>query len=126
MIRYAYNPQIQPPAPFVLVTVQHPLTGAEFRDTPAQLDVAADRTLVPAALVQTLGLPAIGDVLIGGVGGTIERMDLYAVRLGIHTLPRALVEVVAHPVEKWILLGRDVLNNYRLVLDGPQLALEIG
>lgn len=27
--------------------------------------------------------------------------------------------------EPWILLGRDVLNGHKLVLDGPDLALEI-
>jgi hypothetical protein len=27
--------------------------------------------------------------------------------------------------EPWVLLGRDVLNSHRLVLDGPQLILEL-
>ena len=52
-------------------------------------------------------------------------MTLYAALLGVHTLPQRLIEVVAHPDESWVLLGRDVLNGLRLVLDGPQLALEI-
>ena len=40
--------------------------------------------------------------------------------------PPQTLEVVASAGEAWILLGRDVLNTHRLVLDGPQLALEIG
>ena len=126
MIRYAYNTQVQPPAPFLLVTLRNPVTGAETSDFPAQLDTAADRTLLPLPVVQALGLPAIGSVPIGGVGGTVEIMTVYAVLLGVHTLPVQLTEVVAHPDEPWVLLGRDILNAHRLLLDGPQLTLVLG
>jgi hypothetical protein len=34
--------------------------------------------------------------------------------------------VVASSGEPWVLLGRDVLNAHRLLLDGPHLTLEIG
>ncbi len=126
MIRYAYNQQLQPPAPFVLITLRNPLTGAETQDVPAQLDPAADRSLVPLKSIASLGLPAIGSIPIGGVGGTVAEMTLYPVEIAIHTLPLLAVEVVAHPEEPWVLLGRDILNFHRLLLDGPQLALEIG
>ena len=125
MIRYAYNAQLQPPAPFVRVTLRHHRTGAEAQDVPAQLDTAADRTLLPLTVVQALGLDAIGDLLIGGVGGTVAVMPVYAVQLGIHTLPPTGLEVVTHPNESWVMLGRDVLNAYRMVFDGPNRTLEI-
>ena len=51
---------------------------------------------------------------------------VYAVLLGLHDLPTRPFKVAAHTEESWILLGRDVLNAYRVLLDGPQLALEIG
>jgi predicted aspartyl protease len=126
MIRYSYNAQLSPPAPFVLITLRNPVSGDEAKDVPAQLDTAADRTLLPLAVVQALALPAIGSIPIGGVGGTVSIMTVYVVLLGVHTLPQRLIEVVAHPDESWVLLGRDVLNTHRLVLDGSQLALEIG
>ncbi len=44
----------------------------------------------------------------------------------VHSLPPQTIEVVASPGESWVLLGRDVLNSYRALLDGPQLAVEIG
>jgi len=126
MIRYAYNGQKQPPAPFVLVTLRHPYVGTELRDVPAQIDTGADQSLLPLPLARTLALPHSGQVAVGGVGGTTEQMDLYGVLLGIHTLPLQAVEVLAHPGEPWVLLGRDVLNTYRLALDGPRLVLELG
>lgn len=126
MIRFSYLSQFQPPAPFVYVTLRNPVTGAEQRNVPAQLDCAADRTLLPESIAQTLALQPIGMVSIGGVGGTVQSMPSYAVELGIQSLASVTVEVVASPGETWVLLGRDVLNRYRVILDGPQLSLEIG
>ncbi len=126
MIRYSYLPQLQPPAPFVHVTLRNPVTGAEQPDIPAQLDTAADRTLLPNSMVQALALPQIGSVPIGGVGGIVQTMPSYPVQVAIRNLPAVTVEAVANAEETWILLGRDVLNAHRLLLDGPQLILEIG
>jgi hypothetical protein len=126
VIRYNYLPQLNPPAPFVYVTLRNPISGAEQRDVPAQVDTAADRTLLPDGVVQTLALPQIGTILIGGVGGVIQTMPTYPVQVAIHTLPAVTVEIVASSGEAWILLGRDVLNAHRLLLAGPQQSLEIG
>jgi hypothetical protein len=125
VIRYSYLSQIQPPAPFVYVTLRNPVTGAEEKNVPAQLDSAGDRTLLPASVVQSLSLPQIGSILIGGAGGLTQAMPSYPVEIVIHNLPSMTMELVASPGENWILLGRDVLNKFVVMLDGPQLALEI-
>lgn len=125
MIRYSYLAQIHPPAPFVYVSLRNPVTGVEQHNIPAQLDTAADRTLLPADVVQALALTQSGTIPIGGVGGTIQAMPCYLVEVIIHDLPVQTVEVVASAGESWILLGRDVLNAFRVLLDGPGLSLEI-
>ncbi|MBX9579121.1 MAG: hypothetical protein K2X87_02335 [Gemmataceae bacterium] len=126
MISYPYNVQKQPPAPFVRITLRHPRSGAEVRDIPAQIDSAADQTLVPLAVAQAIALDKIGSVDIAGVGGTKATLPVYDVLLAIQPLPLRIAEVVAHPNEPWALLGRDILNGYRVVMDGPSLILEIG
>jgi hypothetical protein len=125
MARYGYFQQIQPPAPFVHVVLRNPITGAELKDVPAQLDTAADRSLLPLKLAQGLALPQTGSLLIGGVSGTAVMLPLFPVLLGVHDRPLQAYEVLASDKEDWILLGRDVINTQRLLLDGPQLALEI-
>jgi len=126
VIRYNYLRQFRPPAPFVNVTLRNPVTGMELGNVPAQLDTAADRTLLPDSLVQSLNLPQIGAIAIGGVGGVAQTMPSYPVQVTIHNLPTLPLEVVASPGETWVLLGRDVLNAEKLLLDGPNLMLEIG
>ena len=76
--------------------------------------------------MQALTLPQIGTISIGGVGGIAQTMPSYPVQVAIHNLPALTIEVVASAGEAWVLLGRDVLNAHRLLLDGPQLFLEIG
>lgn len=126
MIRYRYLMQAIPPAPYIYITLRNAVSGVELQNVAAQLDTAADQTLVPDACVQALGLNPIGTVIIKGVGGNVQPMQSYAVLLRIHHLPMHKLEVVGGLVETHVLLGRDVLNAYRLVLDGPNLSLEIG
>jgi hypothetical protein len=108
------------------VRLQNPVTGNELRGVPAQLDCAGDRTLIPEALAYKLGLPQLGTLTIGGVGGLQQVMPTYPLLLGIHDLAPHTIEAVASSGESWVLLGRDILNAYPLLLDGPKLALEIG
>ncbi|CAN5760668.1 hypothetical protein BH23PLA1_BH23PLA1_34350 [soil metagenome] len=55
----------------------------------------------------------------------VKLVPTYLVELAIRGLPTQPVEVFAHAGEPYVLLGRDVLNQHRLLLDGPGLALEI-
>lgn len=125
MARYRYAAEFNPPAPFVQVTLGNPTTGEQRQGIPAQVDTAADRTVVPKAIALSLHLNRIGETLIGGFGGTVTVVPLYGVLLGVHSFPPRLIEVLAHPEEPWVLLGRDVLNQMRTLLDGPATALEI-
>jgi hypothetical protein len=108
-----------------VLQLENPVSGPRLNDVPAQIDSAADRTLIPDSVVQAPGLPQPGIVLIGGVGGVQQNLPTCPLQLAIHNFPPLTIEVVASGGESWVLLGRDVLNAYRISLDGPQLAMEI-
>jgi hypothetical protein len=92
---------------------------------PALIDPAADRTVIPGGLVDLLGLTPLEEIEVAGLGGRVFSVPTYKVELTIRTLLPQKVVIVAHDAEPFILLGRDVLNRHRLLLDGPGLALEI-
>lgn len=117
MIRYSYNTQMQPPAPFVLFTLRNPADDTELLNVPAQIDSAADQTVLPDPVVQTLGLPQMGTTEVGGLGGVTYVLPTYAVLLSIHDLPLQAVKIIAAN-EPWIQLGRDIANAHRHILDG--------
>jgi hypothetical protein len=108
-----------------MVRLRNPISGVEVRELPAQLDTAADRTVLSDSLEKSLNLPKVGVMSFAGFGGVIFSLPVYIVLLGIHDFPVQPFQVTAHGDESWVLLGRDVLNNHRLLMDGPKLALEI-
>ena len=52
---------------------------------PAQLDNAADRTVLPEAAVKSLGLPQEGQMNFGGLGGITYSLAVYVVLLAFTT-----------------------------------------
>ena len=125
MIRYRYATEVKPPAPFVNVVVRCPATDKYTPDLPAILDTAADRTVLPGPIVQSLGLIEDGRLLFQGFSAQVVELPMYLVEVRIHDLAPLLVRAVLGEREPYILLGRDVLNAHRILLDGPQLTLEI-
>jgi predicted aspartyl protease len=114
-----------PPAPYVLVNLANPDGSATVTDLPGRVDTGADRTVIPTAVATALALAEVDRLEFAGLGGVPVTLPVYQVSLLIRDLPAVSVEVAASDGEPHILLGRDVLNKYRIVLDGPNLRLEI-
>ncbi len=53
------------------------------------------------------------------------QVPLFLVEVQIHDLPAIPVRALLGKQEVYILLGRDVLNAHRILLDGPHLVTEI-
>jgi len=125
MIRYSYNRQITPPAPFVHVTIQPPEDSIASSDLPALLDTAADITVIPGRVADELHLIPLDETPIGGFDGRVSWVSTYLVQLALRQYAPRIIRVVASRDEPYVLLGRDVLNGHRVVLDGPRLRLEL-
>jgi hypothetical protein len=126
MIRYRYTAAMSPPAPVVNVTVACPATGNRVEMQPAQIDTGADCSVLPATTVAALGLVEDGRFQLQGFAGKVVELPVFLVDIHIHDLPAVTVRAVLGESERLIVLGRDVLNSQRIVLDGPELSLEIG
>lgn len=125
MIRYKYNDQVPVPAPFIHVTLHCPVTNQEVADIPALTDSGADRTVVPISLILGLGLAQIGEIAVAGFGGEESHCPVYLAEVAIRSLRPILVKVLGATGESYVLVGRDVLNHFRVVLDGPGQVVEI-
>ena len=125
MVRYNYSRSVETPAPFVHVTIRNPNLGQSASDVPALLDCAADRSVIPASFVEQIGLVQIDEVSIMGFGGHISLAPTFLVEIAIRQLPGIVVEVIADSHEPHVILGRDLLNSFRVLLDGPNLVVEI-
>jgi hypothetical protein len=125
MVRYNYNQQVIPPAPFVHVSLRRPFEGLVGVEVPAQIDTAADLSVIPARSVEVLQLLPLDSVSALGFGGHLLTLPTYLVEVQIRDLDPITVRVVASHDEPYALLGRDVLNRHTILLDGPNLVLEL-
>jgi hypothetical protein len=126
LIRYNYNRGIDPPAPFVYVSLGRPGGDAAAVQWPAQLDTGADRTIIPLEAVRRIGLKQMGEAELGGLGALVLRRPASVVSPSVHDGNPFLLQVYASDMENHVLLGRDVLNRFRIIFDGPQLFCEFG
>ena len=123
-VRYRYNQQQQPPAPFVYVTVHTPDGVRASEHYPALLDSGAAITVIPAEVVEQLALLKYSEVALADWMDVTVTASAYWVNLTLHEVPINGVKVVAASVS-YAILGRDVLNHFHITLDGPNLALAI-
>jgi len=108
-----------------LVTVARPDDLERIADVPAKVDSGASQTILPTALVERLKLEAVGQHRFEGLGGVQTTLSIFRVVLTIRGCEPVEVNVAGSDGEPYILLGRDVLNQFLVTLDGPKGKLTI-
>ncbi len=96
-----------------------------FQKLPAQIDTAADMTVLPASLGHQLRLVQLDAIPVVASGGIRRTFPTFLVRLTLCGQGPGAMEILSSAEEPHVLLGRDLVNRYRLVLDGPRGVLEI-
>lgn len=107
-----------PPAPVAFVTLRNPATGVTLPGVPMLIDTGADATLLPADALQKIGVD-----VASGSGFEVETFDgetkrLQFAKLELFFLDKKFAGEYLLVDRSIGILGRNVLNNLRLVFDG--------
>ena len=121
---WQYNQQIEPPAPFLELTIHHPQIASQSRTIAAKLDTGADVSAIPQQIATALALIPARTILVEGYDGTQSTIDTYIVIVQIGKTRFRNVEVILIP-DDHALLGRDLLNFFYTKLNGPALTLAL-
>lgn len=127
MFRYPYRTITlnSPPAPLALLNVAVIGSDDWATDIPALIDSGADMTVLPDQVVTQLGLIPVEHLPAAGYDGRITSRPVFTVRLVVRDFPPLEMEVMGGVAERYAILGRDVLNQFKVVLDGPNQRVEI-
>jgi predicted aspartyl protease len=107
-----------PPAPVAFVVLRNPATGVVLPDVPMLIDTGADATVLPASAVKKIGvkIEADSDFEVQVFDGETKRLQL--AKLELFFLDKKFAGeylLIDRPIG---ILGRNILNNLRLVFDG--------
>lgn len=122
----SYNNQYMPPAPTVEIWLARPRGALEIGPLPALLDTGADASLIPLAYLDRLRLKPIRQKSLRSQWGERRSVGIYRIEMRIgDSLHLPWVEVVGDELGDEALLGRNVLNQLRILLNGPGQSVEI-
>lgn len=122
-VQFDYDRSYLPPAPVITFMVDGYSDSAEPATIRAMIDSGADGTMLPTAVLEKIEASYVDSVRMSGVTGTIEQRDRYRVRLQIGKIVVKGIDAVAVASEDEGLIGRDVLNQLIVTLNG--LATEL-
>ncbi len=108
----------EPPAPVAHVTLRNPATGVLLSEVPMLIDTGADASLLPSNAVERIGIKPEEDTdfEVQVFDGEIKWLKL--ANLELYFLDKKFSGeylLIDRPIE---ILGRNILNNVRILLDG--------
>jgi len=118
-IEFPYDSNYTPPAP-VIEVILTTITRTNQHQVSALVDTGADATIAPVKMLRQIGArPAFASQL-RSQWGEYRSVLLYLVDIQVGEQVFPGVYVVGDNLGNDVILGRDILNRMRILLDGPQ------
>lgn len=125
MITFYYSSAYFPSAPIVQIKLQHPDGTAVTELISAFVDSGADATIVPEAILSDLGTQSDDEGVVVSAWGSRKRVAFHMIDILLGDTLIPSIDVLADPHVDEVILGRDVLNQFRIILDGVGGVVEI-
>jgi predicted aspartyl protease len=114
-----YDSDFMPSAPLLTVKLAGVVHSRPRTEVPALIDTGSDVTAVPANLVRKLRLYRLRRIRIEDIEAREIAGYTYGIRLTVGDYPTREMEVILTKLPLAV-LGRDWLQEYYLLLNGPE------
>lgn len=118
-MKHLYNTDYQPPFPAAPIVLRNGEEGWHTEQMQALLDTGADGSLIPIAYLEQILAPPMADTYIRSHWGEWRATQLFVVDIELGSLRLPGIFVIGDEQGTEIILGRNVLNKLRVLLDGP-------
>ena len=108
----------KPLAPAFLATVSY---NRNLIEVPALIDSGASISVIPHSIATFLSLRQTGWARVTSANGQRNRRPIYEGDLSFLDFSFRHHPMMSYVNRKYILIGRDIINLFKLTLDGPQL-----
>jgi len=126
MTTFLYDAEYFPAAPVLEISLGKPGAQASMGPLIAIVDTGADTTIIPMEqLIHSNAQKVEQAATLRSQWGERRVVSLYAVAIGIGPYQFPAVQVVGDERGNELVIGRNVLNRLRLLLDGPAGLTEI-
>lgn len=78
---------------------------------------------IPQAVAADIGLLPARTILVEGFDGSLTRIETYVVKITIAQARFRMIEVIL--IDEHALIGRDILNHFYGVPNGPELTFDL-
>ncbi len=124
MTKFPFNQSLSPPIPVLDVTLRNDLAGLSVGPMEALIDTGADGTVVPAMYLKDIRAPVVSQARLRyHLGVRDVFLHIADVQIGDLVLPGLVIAADREGQE--LILGRDVLNRLRLLIDGPHQITQV-
>ena len=119
-----YNRDYSPPIPEISLDLFNPYTRQSIKGALGFIDTGADGTCIPTRFIRVLKIIPSRWRTVVDFEGKETRKLAYRVTFKVEKWVFKLIEVVTTDTEE-ILIGRDILNQLKLELNGKNEIFEI-
>ena len=122
-MRYPYSNALNPPGLIVPVTILD-FEGRKSNNIRAEIDTGAGITSIPNSLVKSLNLKPFGSVEARGPFDDYKVLYTYLISFKFED-GRIFDTKAIKSRREYTLIGRDIINQLKIIADGPNNYFEI-
>ena len=106
-------------APQASIKLSNPINSSQSCQVNAIVDTGAVMTCIPESAIKKLDKSLVySKIQVREFNGNIQERKTYFINISIANYEHKNIEVLAIPKE-YALIGRDILNQHKVILDAP-------